>query len=127
MTTTGGLFQNNQAEDSGGGFYNDTDGSVTLSNLTFTNNNRAQAGGGVYVLDGTVVLYSCILRGNSASVANGGNGGSWVANQGLISCTCFGAPWWRQTYLVPVLPALPSLAERLSNRWCRLRTSKQLD
>jgi hypothetical protein len=80
FTMSGGIIQWNTTlpdetgTSTGGGIY--SNGTLTLTNLIIINNS-SKAGGGVYEYQGTLTLDSCTVRGNTAELANGGDGGSW--------------------------------------------------
>ncbi|WP_044255797.1 tail fiber protein, partial [Rhodopirellula sp. SWK7] len=90
-TVTGGLFQNNLAQQEGGGLWNG-DGLLRINNTTITQNtaNSAnnvgndQGGGGVFNIGGTLDINSVLITANEA-LANNGNGGAVMTVGGTVT------------------------------------------
>jgi predicted outer membrane repeat protein len=84
LTMTGGSLHNNRAAQSGGGFYVDSsNNTVTLNQVTVTQNTATTGkGGGGYILAGTLAgeLLANQLTGNSARAGLNGIGKSPNAN-----------------------------------------------
>ena len=68
-TLTACTFNNNSADDNGGGAY--FDGAATLTDCTFNNNSADDDGGGAY-FDGAATLTDCTFNNNSADDDGGG-------------------------------------------------------
>jgi large repetitive protein len=85
LTLSNDTFSANTSTTSGGGVYNT--GTLTVSNSTFTNNS-ANYGGGLSSV-GTATLTGCTFNGNSASITAGGivnwNGTLTLSNSTLAS------------------------------------------
>lgn len=79
FTMTGGAFTNNTSYDhdgprGGGGLFNHSGATATLTNVSFNGNRATVTGGGGICNYGTLTLDSCTIIGNS-SIMNGG--GIW--------------------------------------------------
>ncbi len=87
FVVSGGNANGSGSRGDGGGIYNDSDCSPTLTNCTFEGNSALDDGGGIYNgSDSGPVLTNCLFHGNSA----GGNGGglyTWIADPILTNCT----------------------------------------
>ncbi|MBT3322839.1 MAG: hypothetical protein HN392_11205 [Anaerolineae bacterium] len=73
LTLTDVNFSNNSAADNGGGLYN-FNGSVTLKDVTFSGNSAASSGGGAYNYHGAIELTNVVFFDNSATENGGGLG-----------------------------------------------------
>lgn len=68
----------NLATGSGGGFWNDTNGAVTMTNVTIANNKAVSVdgnsglGGGIYKASGTFILKNVTIASNYAGLFGGG-------------------------------------------------------
>ena len=67
-TLTACTFNNNSADDNGGGAY--FGGTATVTNCTFTNNKTLSSGGGAFFA-GVATLTSCVFTGNTAGSHGG--------------------------------------------------------
>jgi hypothetical protein len=70
-TLTNCSFQGNSASQWGGGIYNSTS-SPTLTNCSFQGNSASLSGGGIYNFDSSPTLTNCSFQGNSATQDGGG-------------------------------------------------------
>ncbi len=69
---TGCVFEDNMAEDGGGGGLGNSNSNPVISDCNFSGNS-ADYGGGIYSEDGSEVqLGECVFRGNSADSSGGG-------------------------------------------------------
>ena len=82
ITITACTFNNNNADDNGGGAYFTE--SATLTDCTFNNNNARDDGGGAYFNGTTATLTNCVFTDNNA-VDNGG-GAYFNATAMLTGC-----------------------------------------
>ncbi len=78
---TGSTFAANSATDTTGGGIQNTLGTITVDNSTFSGNTAASYGGGINHHAGTLTLTHCTLADNSA----GGGGGISVGAAGTLS------------------------------------------
>ena len=71
LVVQNGLATGSFPDNAGGGMYNDSDSSPTLTNCTFTGNS-ASYGGGMYNRYGSPTLTDCTFTSNSADTVGGG-------------------------------------------------------
>ncbi len=88
VTLTNCTFSNNSATDGGGGLWNSA--TATLTNVTFSGNTCDFGGGGLDNIGGAATLTDCTVSGNSG---NGGYGGGLAIDGGTLTlsdCTVSG-------------------------------------
>ena len=86
LTVSNSTFSGNSANDHGGGIRNA--GALTVSNSTFSGNNAALNGGGIYMRYGAAQVSSSTFSGNSATngrvIYNYNNEGTVTTLQNII-------------------------------------------
>ena len=75
-SVSGGVIQNNIAENNGGGLYLDEDTSFEISGTASLSENEAVNGAGAYIARGTATIYGGTIEKNEAT---GNGGGLYVA------------------------------------------------
>jgi hypothetical protein len=83
VTVSGGLFSQNTAGNEGGGLWNDTQGSLTITGTTINDNTALGAaadsgGGGVFSQGGTLTITNATIASNDATGTAGSGGGVLV-------------------------------------------------
>jgi len=71
LTLTNSTVSGNNADENGGGIYNDNGGTAMLTNITVSGNNAAEDGGGIFNF-GTLTLTNSTVSGNNAGDDAGG-------------------------------------------------------
>ena len=84
VTITGGNANGSDVEDQRGGGVKSADGTLTVTNCTFTSNTATGNGGGIANYGTEAIIKNCIFTGNTAN--NGG--GVWAQNGSVTATNC---------------------------------------
>ena len=85
LTVSNSTFSGNQGNNSGGGIYNNTSGTLTVSNSTFAGNQGNNSGGGIANL-GTLTVSNSTFAGNRAGHGGGVyNGGTATLKNTIVA------------------------------------------
>ena len=85
LTVSNSTFSGNQGNNCGGGIYNNTSGTLTVSNSTFAGNQGNNSGGGIANL-GTLTVSNSTFAGNRAGHGGGVyNGGTATLKNTIVA------------------------------------------